>query len=288
MIDTIRKRRSIRTYADKSLEADLRQKIEAILADPGTGFFGHTANFALIEKAQAQQDEKVRLGTYGFIKGARHFIAGALEHGEKAEVDYGYLMERIVLEMTRLGLGTCWLGGTFSRREYAQILHLDDRSWVPAILSLGYAADRKGTVEKLVRWGAGADHRKPWSELFFDGDFTRPLAPDVAGPFAEALEMVRIGPSASNKQPWRIVKDGDTLHLYLVRTPGYYGKYLPSTDLQMIDMGIAMQHLEAAAEALGLNGHWETVATGFDTRGAEYIVTWTTEAADEGLAGKRP
>ena len=35
------------------------------------------------------------------------------------------------------------------------------------------------------------------------------------------LEMVRRGPSASNKQPWRVVRAGERWHLYLQRTRGY-------------------------------------------------------------------
>ncbi len=273
-LDTIRNRRSVRTYADQPLNPGVRHKVEAILVDPGSGPFGHQVRFALIERSKAQQDEKVRLGTYGFISGAPYFVAGALKHGKMAEVDFGYVMEQIVLEMTCLGLGTCWLGGTFSRKEYAQVLRLDDRSWVPAILALGVPAKRKGTVKRLIRWGAKANNRKPFGELFFDSDFTYPLSHERAGEYAEVLEMVRIGPSASNKQPWRIVMDGENLHLYLARTPRYR-RLVPSTDLQMIDMGIAMQHLEAAAKALGLSGAW-TMDSPADIHAgvAEYIATW--------------
>ncbi len=275
MLDIIRRRRSVRNYADIPLDSALRQQVEAILTKTGKGAFGHSPRFALIEREKAKREEKVRLGTYGFIKGARYFIAGALEHGDKAEIDYGYLLEGIVLEMTKLGLGTCWLGGTFNRAEYAKILQLDKKSWIPAILALGYPAEQKGAVERLIRWGAKADNRKPFSELFFDGGFSHPLTRETAGAAAEVLEMVRIGPSASNKQPWRIVKDGERFHLFLVRTPGYH-KLVPSTDLQMIDMGIAMQHLEVSAGELGLAGSWEFVkdpAVDVATD-AEYIVTW--------------
>ncbi len=274
MLDAIRHRRSVRTYADQPLNPEVRQKVEAILVDPGACPFDHTPRFALIERTKAHKEEKVKLGTYGFIKGAPYFIAGALTRGKMAEVDFGYLMERIVLEMTRLGLGTCWLGGTFSRKEYAQVLRLDDRSWVPAILALGVPAKRKGTVERLIRWGAKANNRKTFAELFFNRDFTHPLSRERAGEYVEVLDMVRIGPSASNKQPWRIVVDGEHLHLYLARTPRYR-RLVPSTDLQLIDMGIAMQHLEAAAKIVGLSGDW-TMDSPADIHSGEaaYIATW--------------
>ncbi len=41
----------------------------------------------------------------------------------------------------------------------------------------------------------------------------QPLSREEAREYAEVLEMVRIGPSASKKQPWRNVTDGADLHL---------------------------------------------------------------------------
>ena len=96
--------------------------------------------------------------------------------------------------------------------------------------------------------------------MFFDGNFNTPLTPEKAGEFSTPLEMVRIGPSASNKQPWRIVKDGENWHFYLYHTPGYneriLNKLFTVTDIQRLDMGIAMCHFEGTARELGLNGAW--------------------------------
>ena len=181
MIDTMQKRKSVRCYSERPLTPEVRGEIENILQAQGKGFFGNTPRFALIERERTRQEQQVRLGTYGFIRGAAHFIAGAIARGPRAEADFGCLMENIVLEMTRLGLGTCWLGGTFSREEYAQVLHLDEKSWVPAILSLGYPAASRGTIERVVRWKAKADSRLPFEALFFEGDFTRPLSEAAAG-----------------------------------------------------------------------------------------------------------
>ncbi len=279
MLDIIQRRKSIRSYIDRTLDSEIKSQIEQILTSRQAGFFGHTARFVLVEKDTASKQEKVKLGTYGFIKGARYFIAGAMQHGPLAEVDYGYIMEGIVLEMTRLGLGTCWLGGTFSRKEYAQVLHLDESHWIPAILALGYAKEKRGAMDKLVRWGAKGDKRLHWSRLFFEGDFSKPLEREAAGDYAEVLEAVRIGPSASNKQPWRILKDERGLHLILNRTPGYR-KWSASTDLQQLDAGIAMCHFETSAKELGLKGRWEKLEMTpppSNEDELEYIVSWVVE-----------
>jgi nitroreductase len=70
--------------------------------------------------------------------------------------------------------------------------------------------------------------------------------------------MLRLGPSASNRQPWRVVKEPGraVFHFYLRRSAGYE-KLIRAVDLQRIDLGIAMSHFELTARELGLEGHWE-------------------------------
>ena len=79
---------------------------------------------------------------------------------------------------------------------------------------------------------------------------------DHAGACGQALESVRLGPSASNRQPWRIVREGAAFHFFLPRTPGY-DKMTGEIHLQEVDMGIAMCHFELAAEELGIGGNWK-------------------------------
>lgn len=103
----------------------------------------------------------------------------------------------------------------------------------------------------------------------------------MAGRYAEPLEMLPLGPSASNKQPWRVVQGGEAWHFYLQRTPGY-GKgsllfgVLRLADLQRVDIGIAMCHFEMTAGEFGLKGKWEVCDPGLAVpdAGTEYIVTW--------------
>jgi len=91
---------------------------------------------------------------------------------------------------------------------------------------------------------------------------------------------VRLAPSASNRQPWRVVQDGSAYHFYLQRTPGY-GRGFPFTllglaDLQRVDIGIAMCHFALTASELGLAGAWTVRQPSLPTPGdtGEYVVTW--------------
>jgi nitroreductase len=118
--EIIRQRYSCRTYLERSIERDLQLRIAEYTAALGSGPFGSKARFKLI--AAEEDDRKVlrQLGTYGFIKDASGFLVGATGDGEDKLEDFGWQMERLVLLATDLGLGTCWLGGTFTKSSFAR------------------------------------------------------------------------------------------------------------------------------------------------------------------------
>ena len=77
--------------------------------------------------------------------------------------------------------------------------------------------------------------------------------------------------SASNKQPWRIIKDENDYRFFICRTEGYG---MASYDLQKNDLGIAMCHFELAAQELGLKGDWIKKNPENAPDKWEYVSTW--------------
>jgi len=222
-----------------------------------------------------QQKEVKTLGTYGFINGAKLFIVSAVKEGARAMVDVGYCFEQSILSATNIGLGTCWMGGTFKRASFSKQINVSPDEVVPIVSPIGYAHDKRTLRDKALRRMAKGDTRKPWPDLFFNGDMNSALSNDSAGEYTTVLECVRLAPSATNFQPWRIIKesDKDIFHLYLKRTKGY-NKALNVADLQMIDMGIAMCHFELAAQESGIAGKWEDQKPIKDMGNIEYIISW--------------
>jgi Putative TM nitroreductase len=307
--ELINARYSCRTYRDEPVAADVRRELAEFVAAHTAGPFGSQARFAVVAATPDDPRALRRLGTYGFIKGATGFLVGAVARAPKDLEDYGYLAEQAVLFATGLGLGTCWLGGTFTKGTFAARLGgLQTDEIMPAVVSLGYPAD--DGAERIRQREAGS-RRLPASSLFFADRLGEPLtfggalmldevpvsgdvhAPgDVGMPgtartdgdaetFAAVLEGVRMAPSASNKQPWRIVRRGADWHFYLQRTKGY-GKGSPVfrllrlTDLQRVDLGIALCHFELAAREAGLSGEWmlDEPDIGPLPPGMHYTATW--------------
>jgi nitroreductase len=281
MIETIYRRVSVRSYTEEPIGQESRQTILDLLQTPDKGPFEHNVRFALTDSPEIKGDAVKGLGTYGFISGAKSYIVSAIKDyrgetgGEKAFVDVGYCFEKIILAATNLGLGTCWMGGTFKRGNFARSINASEDEIVPAVSPIGYPRASRTLREIAVRRFANSDSRKPWKDLFFVENLNTPLPGKLASDYAVPLECVRLGPSASNMQPWRIVyqKQPGAFHFYLKRSRGY-NKLYRTVDFQLIDMGISMCHFELAAAEKGLAGRWEMIEPDLSVGKAEYIATW--------------
>lgn len=280
----IQQRYSTRSYQNTAIASGVQAELQDHLASLKTGPLGSRIRLGLFAASEHDRSSLRGLGTYGFIRNPAGFIVGSVQASEHALEDYGYIMEQAILEATRLGLGTCWLGGSFTQSSFAEKIEKRDGEILPAVTAVGYPAP--ATRERdLFRRAARSDTRLPWQKLFFDSGFETVLTTENAGEYQLALEMVRVAPSASNRQPWRIVRKGQAWHFYCQRTPGY-GKgslvfnLLGLADLQRLDVGIAMCHFDLTNRELGLNGHWRVTDPGLPVPDEKsvYIATWDLDS----------
>ncbi len=267
---TVMDRSSVRTYENRGLSTNEKDQLNTYI-DNLTNPFSIDVTFRLLEKTVSADGEK--LGTYGVIKGAENYIGASAADKELALEALGYSFENLILYATSLGLGTCWLGGTFNRSGFAAAMNLKEGDLFPCISPVGYPTGKKRTLESVMRWVAKSGQRKEWNELFFKQEFSQPLTKVEAGDFAFPLEMVRLAPSAVNKQPWRIVQDKDTYHFYLTRT---LKKDNEKIDLQRVDIGIAACHFHLAALEKGLPGKFQKLVEPEiqSTDQVQYIFSW--------------
>lgn len=282
--ELVRARYSCRTYTGAPLEPGQQAALEEACRNLPEGPFSGTNRFVLAA-AQAEDHHDLRgLGTYGFIREAPAFIIGAsVENSAQlpfALENFGYRMELLVLAATDSGLGTCWLGGSFNRSAFARRLDLQPGEVIPTVTAVGAAAEQRSRIDAAIRTQSRGDDRLPWERLFFDLQLGQPLPQSSAGPYTQVLELLRLAPSASNKQPWRLVRTLGSWHFYRQRTPGYRDTWLTRllrvADMQSVDLGIGMCHFELAAREMGLAGDWKRCDPGLSVPDAltEYVATW--------------
>lgn len=108
------------------------------------------------------------------------------------------------------------------------------------------------------------------------------LAPLAAGYEFESLILlatrmglgtVRLAPSATNAQPWRVRKTQDACHFYADCKPGLSkGEEV----IKQVDLGIALSHFHQSALESGMTGAFESLPQG-DVRlpaNIHYMISW--------------
>lgn len=268
--ELIKERTSTRTFDTKDIDKFILQKLQDYIEEINNET-KIKARFIIINNGNVIGNTAKKLGTYGVISGANSFIIGILDKDEKDALAFGYLFEKIILFATDLGLQTCWLGGTFKKSDYEQKSNLLENEFIPIISPVGIKKGKQRFLETTMRAVIGANKRKSWNELFFEEDLALPLSEHSSKKYAIPIEMVRLGPSASNKQPWRIIKKKDLYHFFLCRTKGYG---VMDFDMQKNDLGIAMCHFELVAKELGLKGKWDKIENIIAPNDWEYVYTW--------------
>ena len=241
----IEERKSTRTLLETLLTHTELENIASYPNDPIhlTGPHGNQFKFELVIETNKQEKEKI--GTYGLIQNAQGYI-----------------------------IGTCWLGGRCRKQHAMSHLTLADDEIIPAIIPIGYSKEKLHLKDRLVRKVLKARKRKPDDQLFFYESFQQPLG-DRAGYFQQALHYLRIGPSAQNKQPWKLVFNSDLSKVHFYITSALEDHPLYMCEPEYLDIGIAYYHFKAGLDESGITGN--LVAEDPETEkpaGYSYITSW--------------
>ena len=256
IFELIKTRKSVRTFDGRPLSAEDRQALvdyTSTIQNP----CGIPIEFVFLDAAEHGLFSPV-------ITGEHLYVAGKVAKVPDRELAFGYSFEKLVLHAWSLGIGTTWIGGTMKRELFEEAAAKGDGEIMPIVSPLGYPAAERAEVDKKLRAGVHGDERLDPCELFFEKSFGAPISPDR---HTDALEAVRWSPSAVNKQPWRVVRDGDRYHFYEKHSTGFTAS--ADWDVQAIDMGIAICHFMSIA-----GGSLEKQTPGIATDEAtDYVAT---------------
>lgn len=163
MMTTMQERRSVRSFTNRALEPDIPELIAGMRSSTSflPAIFTASIPMTYIPVQGQKTEEGVRLGTYGVIRGHQGMIAGSCSNCDEEVLQFGYEMEKIILQLCNLGIGSCWLGGTFNRKLYSSYLQVPETQIIPAVIPIGYAADASRALDTIMRRLAGSDRRLP-------------------------------------------------------------------------------------------------------------------------------
>ncbi|MBI9009090.1 MAG: nitroreductase [Tenericutes bacterium] len=271
MFNSIYKRISTRTYKNETLKDQDQEEIIKIVNQYKSikGPFGNGFDFTFSLNEKNQEKGK-KIGTYGVIKNPPAFIGGVSKNTEESIIDFGFVFENLLLTLTSKGFDSCWLGGTFKRKEYNE--KLDENEIIPAISPIGYRADKTTLLEKSMRKLVGARKRLSTDILFKQYNNEKPIDMLDKSFINTCLELVQLGPSASNKQPWRVYLEENIAHFYIERTPKYPSVSL-GYDIQALDIGIALCHFTTGLHHFKKNFEYRKLENAITFTNQEYMLS---------------
>jgi Putative TM nitroreductase len=209
---------------------------------------------------------------------ATEFLVAIAErtYHQEAVVDIGYSLQKVVLEATRMGLATCWIGPGADPSSIAKHLGArfdPERDHVICVCAIGYASRYKPAPLRLMqrsqRW------RKSVRELFFtDPECADGIEPNASAyaEFDRCFEGCQWSPSSYNSQTTRaaaIVEDGKLVRLdFCAATRSRY--------YAMVALGIWLANWEFGCDALGIRGQFakESSSKGPRPDLPRYVISW--------------
>jgi len=258
----VMKRRSVRTFSETDIPAVQLDELKRVAHDAFSPFGGHYMLQVVSTDAFASHVPS----TYGVIKGARNFMLLWCETDNVSLLSGGFAMEQMVLEATSLQLGTCWIGGTFSAKDFeiCRPAGAGELKLV-AVVPVGVPAQRERLLGRIMPAMVGSRGRKPFNQLFSMAG-GEPVSEEE--PYYQLLELMRAAPSSTNSQPWRAVVCHDGVEFYKAK----------SGPLSDIDMGIGLCHFYLGSRQNERRGHFVSAPPSHPVKpGWHYVTTFVNK-----------
>lgn len=213
LIEAIGARHSVRTYLDRKIDADAVSSLRALIAQCNAEAGLHI---------QLVTDEPNAFGKsffahYGKFSNVRNYICMVGRKDANQDGDIGYYGEKLVLYAQALGLNTCWVGLSYSKKNTHCELSPGEKIFT--LIALGYGATQ-GVMRKS----------KTAQQVCADID----KMPDW---FRRGVECALLAPTAINQQKFKFALQPDGS----VKASTAWGPY------SKVDLGIARYHFELGA-----------------------------------------
>ncbi|MBE5816831.1 MAG: hypothetical protein E7315_03815 [Clostridiales bacterium] len=229
--EAIFERHSVRSYDFTELSPGILEDIKnsALNADTLGLSGGLELNYLNNTDKIAQKHLfKGIIGQYGCVT-APYYLHCRASQSAYADIYTGICLESAVLDCTRFGIGTCWIGIPLNNEYINGVLGESFDTTNQVMLALGLP-DKALTQQTYKRKDIGD---------IIKGD----ASPEAI----RLIEAARIAPSSMNSQPWVFTVDGDRIILS-VKKRGASRLSQTLTHLNRIDAGIALCHISVAAE----------------------------------------
>ncbi|MBS3766483.1 hypothetical protein KGY71_08200, partial [Candidatus Bipolaricaulota bacterium] len=141
--EAISRRESIRNYPGGTLTREELDKVKELLGETGNYDESVSTDAKLVGNGrQFQEDISGVIADYGKVR-APHYLVLTSNGGDQGLGELGYRYELVVLALTAMGVGTCWIGKGFSDAELEGYIEIPTDQSPKALIAFGPVADQK-------------------------------------------------------------------------------------------------------------------------------------------------
>ncbi len=225
-LQLLQQRHSVRAFTEDPLTMEHVKKLKSLLTMINTHQQG--LKFQLIT-----DDPDPLAGfskSYGVFTNPRNYVAAVVDTAAPDVLERaGYYAEQFVIKAVELGIGTCFVGGTYNEQKVKAQLRAGEK--ILFLILLGYPLNK---TKLLARMMAKMVHRKVMTfEQFFEPQSEAHTAISENPILQVGLEAVACAPSALNKRPVRVFIDSAGENKEIC------AKVDDSNPKNLIDLGIA-------------------------------------------------
>ncbi len=156
------------------------------------------------------------LADFGKFKNVNNYIVMIGRKCDNLDEKIGYFGEKLVIKAQSLGLNTCWVGGTYSKKNTEYDIEEDEK--LVCIIAIGYG-ETNGKTRKLKSISSVASSDVEMPDWFLNG-----------------VRFALLAPTALNQQRYKITLKDNKVEI--VSKMGFYTK---------VDLGIIKYHFELGA-----------------------------------------
>lgn len=284
VLEAIQARRSVRRYASREVEPEKLDRIRDHIGRIRPLVPEHDLCWSVERITGSSERLGAVLGSYASIISAPYVIVPTTTEGPATLLDFGFRVEQLVVTITALGLGSCWLGALTHEERAKTRFGIEPARRLPAVIVVGYPATGiVGRVANTVYRGVtGAPRQLDFARFAYRGTHGEPA--ELTGIEAQVLDSLRRAPSAGNARPWRVVLRDGRLTLCVDTAAGFYRRY--RVDYPSLDSGIGMAHVTLCLGELGIDSKWRLLGDAPELRAELALPPQVRPVAEIDLPGR--
>lgn len=231
----IYRRRSMRKYLNEELQVGILDEIKEASKNVKKLYEDIDMDIHIVEDGIRFQNIISSIFGGWFKIRAPHYIVVTSSRSEGYLENAGFALEPLVLSLTDMGIGTCFVNRSINHQLLKTIIPVKEGQEAVIVLSFGYPRNEENKPKRKI-----IQRKRLDIDEFTSGNITKS--------WQHILDSIRIIPLYGNTKSWRFFINKNIIDIYLKNRNNIFRKKL--REMNLITLGTALYHLYMTGKGL--------------------------------------